>query len=109
MRNHISSLPWVVLFQDARKMADFTRCNATYPLAIVGVWTVMAQKCLEHEQEEDLTALSQVNYVASLDFNFIIFAAVKYRWAYRVPRINVLISQNVFIRYSIKRQQLSFY
>jgi len=37
MKNHFSSLPWVDLFQAARKMVDMMRCSATHPLAIVGV------------------------------------------------------------------------
>jgi len=41
MKSHFFSLPWVVLFQHARKMVSSKRRNAMHLLVTVGVLTVM--------------------------------------------------------------------
>ena len=74
MRSHFSSLLLVDLFQGARKMVDFMKCSATHPLAIVGVLTVLAQNCLAHGLEDNLTVLFQVKITKSeIPISFVLF------------------------------------
>ena len=76
MRSHFSSLLLVDLFQGARKMVDFMKCSATHPLAIVGVLTVLAQNCLAHGLEDNLTVLFQVKDNKIRDSNLFCFVFV---------------------------------